>query len=401
MNSIFLLIIIGVVTIIMFGISIGETKAQEMINPDKVPTLNQISAVNTGGFGNVIYSSQDLDIDKFTSLLMAKAANESSNNTNNTGSAIPAAAIGPKIPAKGYLVQQIRGGLYWLTDGAYQTMFMVTDKGVVAVDAPPTLGKNYLKAISEVTNKPVTYVIYSHAHLDHIGSANIFPKNATYIAQDETTAELKRAKAIAINASTVPPIPTISFSKNYTLQIGNQILKLDYYGPNHLPGNIFIYAPNQKVLMLVDIVFPGWVPFPYLAVTTDVGGYIRAHDIILNNYDFDTFIGGHLTKLGTRNDVIVQKEFISDLEKAAAKANQDITFGSIAKQVGHFENPWFIFNKYLEAVNGQCVNDMLPKWQNKLGGAQEFMGTHCITMSEALRVLPDVASTQGSIVVYK
>ena len=194
MNSIFLLIIIGVVTIIMFGISNGETKAQELINPNKVSALNQISTVNTGGSGNLIYSSQDLDIDKFTSLLMAKAANESSNNTNNTGLALPAAAIGPKIPAKGYLVQEIGGGLYWLTDGAYQTMFMVTDKGVIAVDAPPTIGKNYLKAIAEVTNKPVTYVIYSHAHLDHIGSANIFPKNATYIAQDETTAELQRAK---------------------------------------------------------------------------------------------------------------------------------------------------------------------------------------------------------------
>jgi glyoxylase-like metal-dependent hydrolase (beta-lactamase superfamily II) len=276
-------------------------------------------------------------MDKFTSMLMAKTTNDSGNNTNNTGSVLPSAAIGPKIPAKGYLVQEIRDGLYWLTDGAYQTMFIVTDKGVIAVDAPPTTGKNYLKAISEVTNKPVTYVIYSHAHLDHIGSATMFPKNATYIAQEDTTAELKRAKAVATNASTVPPIPTISFSKNYTLQIGNQTLKLDYYGPNHLPGNIFIYAPSQNVLMLVDVVFPGWVPFPYLAVTTDVGGYIRAHDIVLDNYDFDTFIGGHLTKIGTRNDVLVQKEFISDLEKAAAKANQDITFGSIAKQVGHFE----------------------------------------------------------------
>jgi glyoxylase-like metal-dependent hydrolase (beta-lactamase superfamily II) len=395
MNYIFLPIIIGLSTIIMFATSIGETKAQELTNP-------KVSAANIGSLGNLIYGAQDLDIDKFTSLLMSKAAAESSNNTNNTGSSLPAAAIGPKIPAKGYLLQEIRGGLYWLTDGAYQTMFMVTDKGVVAVDAPPTIGNNYLKAIFEVTNKPVTYVIYSHAHLDHIGSANIFPINATYIAQEETTAELKRAKDVATNVSAFPPIPTISFSKNYTLQIGNQTLKLDYYGPNHLPGNIFIYAPNQKVLMVVDIVFPGWVPFPYLAVSTDVGGYIRAHDIILNNYDFDTYIGGHLTKTGTRNDVMVQKEFISDLEKAAAKANQVITFGNIAKQVGHFENPWFIFNKYLEAVNGQCVNYMLPKWQNKLGGAQEFMGTHCFTMSEALRVMPyAAASLQGSIIVYR
>ena len=60
--------------------------------------------------------------------------------------------------------------------------------------------------------------------------------------------------------------------KNYTLQIGNKTLQLDYYGDNHLPGNIFIYAPKQKVLMLVDVIFPGWVPFPYLAVVKDIAG---------------------------------------------------------------------------------------------------------------------------------
>jgi hypothetical protein len=89
-----------------------------------------------------------------------------------------------------------------------------------------------------------------------------------------------------------------------------------------------------------------------LAVTTDVVGFIRAHHIALNKYNFDTFIGGDLTRIGTRNDVIVQKEFISDLEKAVAKANKDITFGSISKQVGHYENPWLIFKKYNDAVDG-------------------------------------------------
>lgn len=53
-----------------------------------------------------------------------------------------------------------------------------------------------------------------------------------------------------------------------------------------------------------------------------------------------------ISKIGTRNDVIVQKEFVSGLEKTVAKANHDITFGNVAKQVGHYENPWFIFKKY-------------------------------------------------------
>jgi hypothetical protein len=51
----------------------------------------------------------------------------------------------------------------------------------------------------------------------------------------------------------------------------------------------------------------------------DTAGFIKAHDIALNNYDFNTFVGGHLTRLETRNDVILQKEFVFHLEKAAAK----------------------------------------------------------------------------------
>ena len=277
--------------------------------------------------------------------------------SNSTMSQIPDSAMGPSIPEKGYLVDEIRDNLYWVTDGVYNTMFLVTDEGVVVVDAPPSIGQNYLKAIAEVTDKPITHVIYSHAHLDHIGAAGIFPKNATYIAHQDTAAELKRAISLTKNDSIIPPIPTITFPNNYTLQIGNQTLELSGgclvcdYDDNHMPGNLFIYAPNQKTLMLVDVVFPGWVPFVYLAITEDVAGFIEAHDIALNNYDFDTFVGGHLTRLGTRDDVITQQEFVSDLEKAAGKASSEVQFADIAKQVGSPDNPWLTFSKYIDAVN--------------------------------------------------
>ena len=315
---------------------------------------------------------------------------QSSNNTNTTTTTtqIPETAKGPAIPEKGYLVQEIGDQLYSVSDGSYNTMFMVTDEGVIAIDAPPTLGANYLKAIAEVTNKPITRVIYSHAHLDHIGSAGIFPRNATFIAQQETADELQRAMNVATNTSMVPPVPTETFSKNMTLKVGNQTLQLDYYGNNHLPGNIFIYTPQQKVLMLVDIIFPGWIPFPYLAIAKDTAGFIEAHDIALNNYDFDTIVAGHLTRLGTKADVGVQREFVMDLEKAADNANQNVSFSGIASQVGSFDNPWLLFSKYIDAINKQCEEVMLPKWESKLGGAEIFMSTHCFTMTESGRVDP-------------
>lgn len=344
----------------------------------------------------------EFDEEGYIKFIVSKV-NESNGNNNNTNEVqLPETAKGPAIPPKGYLVEEIRDHLYWVTDGSYNTMFLVTDKGVVAIDAPPSLGQKYLRAIAEVTDKPVNYMIYSHAHIDHIGAAGLFPKNVTIIAQDETARELQSAKAVAKNVTMVPPIPTITFSKNYTLEIGNQTLKLDYYGTNHLPGNIFIYAPKQKVLMLVDIVFPGWVPFPYLAIAKDPAGFIKAHDIALEKYDFDTLVGGHLTRLGTRNDVIVQKEFVTDLENAATKANHEILFSKVAQQVGHFDNPWLLFSKYIDAVNEKCTQTVLPKWESRLGGAGVFMSTHCFSMSEAERVDPTLqALTQNSTFIYR
>ena len=214
-------------------------------------------------------SQEEIYLQFVSAATQQQSSNSSSdgNLTNTTTTkAIPQNAKGPAIPSeKGYLVQEIGNQLYSVSDGSYNAMFMVTDQGVIAIDAPPTLGDKYLKAIAEVTDKPVSHVIYSHAHLDHIGAAGIFPQNATFIAQQETANELQRAMNVATNRSAVPPVPTVTFPKNMTLQFGNQTLQLDYHGNNHLPGNIFIYAPNQKVLMLVDIIFPGWVPFVYLA----------------------------------------------------------------------------------------------------------------------------------------
>ncbi len=324
---------------------------------------------------------------------------ESESKQFSKSSPLPAQAQGPAIPSKGYLVEEIGDNLYWVTDGTYNTMFLVGGDGVAAVDAPPSIGDKYLKAIAEVTDNPVKYVIYSHSHLDHIGAANMFPKDATFIAQENVALELQRAHVLAGNssiASQLPPIPTVMFTDNYTLSLNNgtsgkgaQILQLDYHGNNHEPGNIFIYAPKQKVLMLVDIVFPGWVPFMELAIARDVVGFVEAHDIALG-YNFDTFVGGHLTRLGTRQDVEIQKAFVSDLMRAAGRANGAVSFADVAEKVGPTNDTWAFYGAYIEAVNDECTKEMLSKWVGRLGGAEAFMSSHCWTMTEAMRVNPAV-----------
>ena len=51
--------------------------------------------------------------------------------------------------------------------------------------------------------------------------------------------------------------------------------------------------------MLVNVVFPGWVPFAYLAESQNIPGWLEAPAQALR-YPFHTFVGGHLTRLGTR-----------------------------------------------------------------------------------------------------
>lgn len=319
--------------------------------------------------------------------------------------AVPDDAKGPPIdPAKGYLVEEIRDGLYWITDGTYQVMFLVADEGVVLVDAPPNLAGKLLPAIAEVTPLPVTHLIYSHTHRDHIGAAAVVvdafggpadgddedgdhdgddgddDHGVVIVAHEDTAAQLARAPVQD------RPLPTVTFDDEMELEVGDQELELRYLGPNHEPGNIFVYAPEQKVLMLVDVIFPGWVPFQDLAVAEDIPGFVRAHDQALA-FDFDTFIGGHLTRLGTREDVETQREFVLELRQRAGEALQAVDFFAIAAGLGAAaEDQWLLVSTYLDAVAQHCTDAMLPAWEDRLGGAEAFMFTHCWTMMESLRI---------------
>jgi len=292
---------------------------------------------------------------------------------------LPAGAMGPQIDfSKGYLVEEISDGLYWVTEGAYQGMFLVTGEGVIAVDAPPSIGQNYLNAIAEVTDEPITHVIYSHSHNDHIGAASMFPENATIISHKWTADKLQ------MREDPNRPVPTITFEDNYTLEVGSQILELEYHGPIHAPGNIFIYAPQQKVLMVVDVIFPGWTPFKDLALAEDVTFFLYAHEKILE-YDFDTFVGGHLTRLGTPEDVQIQKEYFDDIQKNAGMANQQVDFMAIAQEVG-FENLWLVFQIYADTITQQCADATVPDWIDRLGGVDLFTYDHCWKISESQRI---------------
>src|SRR5262245_164767 len=93
---------------------------------------------------------------------------------------VPQEARGPAIEAaKGYRLEELGKGLYMITDNVYQSMFMVYETGVVVVDAPPSYAAHIVEGIREVTDKPITHLIYSHSHTDHVGGTNALGKVPT------------------------------------------------------------------------------------------------------------------------------------------------------------------------------------------------------------------------------
>jgi glyoxylase-like metal-dependent hydrolase (beta-lactamase superfamily II) len=264
-------------------------------------------------------------------------------------------------------------------------MFLVTGQGVIVVDAPPSMRDVLLTAIASVTTEPITHVIYSHSHFDHIGAADLFPQNAIRIAHQSTADKLRDY------SDPRRPSPTIAFDDAYVLELGNNRVELRYHGNIHQPGNIFIYEPRQKVLMLVDVIFPGWVPFRNLAVANDVHEYLRAHDLLLA-YDFDVIVCGHLTRYGTRADVVAQKEYVQQLRAASLKALTTVRIEDVAARTGT-ENIWALMDGYLEDAIETATNEMLltPSsdgrlWTERLGGADVWTPHHAFSMIQALRV---------------
>jgi glyoxylase-like metal-dependent hydrolase (beta-lactamase superfamily II) len=310
--------------------------------------------------------------------LPGRAAHAQTPEATPGGDALPAAAQGPAIPPAGYLVQEVGGGLYAVTDGAYQAMFLVSSEGVIAVDAPPTIGANLLRAISAVTQQPVTHVVYSHSHADHIGAAVLFPADAERIAHTETK------RLLEATGDPNRPLPTRTFDDRYTLQVGDQTLELAFKGSNHSPDNIFAWAPRQETLLLIDVVFPGWVPFKNLAVSQNIPGWLAAHDQALA-YPFKTLVSGHLGRLGTRADVEVQQAYLADLRAAAEAALGGVDFGAIVQRVG-VTDTWALFDAYFDAVAAMATEATLAGWGDRLGGFAAFTPDNAFAMAESLRI---------------
>jgi glyoxylase-like metal-dependent hydrolase (beta-lactamase superfamily II) len=191
------------------------------------------------------------------------------------------------------------------------------------------------------------------------------------------------------------PVPTETFSKDATLDVNGVKLELSYKGQNHSEGNIFIYAPKQKALAAIDILAPGWVAFKDCDSSENISGWIEAHDQILE-YDFDAIVCGHVSRYGTREDVLTAREYTHDIIRFSREALLAVDLEYFVKDLGNgpYKGAFRAAEEnYFSAITNLVTRNVLEvttsngqRWAERLNGADVMTKNNAYTMIQKIRL---------------
>jgi glyoxylase-like metal-dependent hydrolase (beta-lactamase superfamily II) len=144
--------------------------------------------------------------------------------------------------------EQVSENIYKIFGAGGNTTFFVRSDGVVLVDTKlPNQGAAILAKVREVTDKPVTMIINTHSHPDHLGSNTEIDtaRGGVQVVVHANTAA--RMAGMPSNNKV-----TQSFEDRLTLGSGSDQIDLYWFGPAHTDGDAFIVVPSENVLMMGD-----------------------------------------------------------------------------------------------------------------------------------------------------
>jgi cyclase len=148
--------------------------------------------------------------------------------------------------------EKLKDNLYVLRGGGGNTAVFITANGVVVVDAKnPGWGQPILDKIKELTPKPVTTVINTHTHGDHVSGNVEFPATVEVITQDNTKANMEKMDIFKQNNG--KGMPKRTFKDKLTVGSGADQVDLYYFGPGHTNGDAFVVFPALRTMHIGDL----------------------------------------------------------------------------------------------------------------------------------------------------
>jgi glyoxylase-like metal-dependent hydrolase (beta-lactamase superfamily II) len=276
--------------------------------------------------------------------------------------AIPAAAhlerlqqpAALRLPPPGVVeVEKVKDNLFVLRGGGGNTGVFMTAAGVVVVDTKyPGWGRPILEAIRGLTSKPVTMIINTHSHGDHVSGNVEFPATVDVVVQENSRANMQRAERREprptetresldiFKANNYRGMPTRTFKDRLSIGRGADQIDLYYFGIGHTNGDAWVVFPALRVMHAGDM-FPG-KSLPNIDLINGGSGLewgntlARVHAGVKN---VDTIITGHST-LMTMDDLKMHSDFLRDLAAAVREARKN------GRTVDEMAEAWTLPPKY-------------------------------------------------------
>jgi cyclase len=143
--------------------------------------------------------------------------------------------------------------LYVITGGGGNTAVFLTEKGVVLVDTKnPGMGPGILEKVKSVTAKPVTMIINTHTHGDHVGSNSAFTGAVEFIAHEACKASMEKMPAFQSEEGK-RFLPGKTYSEKLSVLSGKDKIDLYHFGRGHTSGDTFVVFPALRTVHTGDL----------------------------------------------------------------------------------------------------------------------------------------------------
>ncbi|MEO6386923.1 MAG: MBL fold metallo-hydrolase [Croceibacterium sp.] len=166
----------------------------------------------------------------------------------------PTAAQGaaPARPAGGGLpgitdIEKVSDHVYKIFGAGGNTTVFIRSDGVTLVDTKlANNGQAILDQVKKVTDKPVTMIINTHSHPDHMGS-----NKEIVTARGSIQIVAQTNSAVRMAALPTPPVDT-KFDDRLTIGSGADQIDLYWFGAAHTDGDAFVVFPAERVMCAGD-----------------------------------------------------------------------------------------------------------------------------------------------------
>lgn len=264
-----------------------------------------------------------------------------------------------------YILQKIGERTYYVQRYFYSTTFYVGDKGVLLFDAPEGRGKYLLQAIRDVTPLPVTALVYSHYHVDHIGDSPFWNDEAKKEGVNlRIIASKATAEKMQFMNSRLPVATQVLSKKDDQFKFEKQTIELHrFVKAGHTDDHSVWLLKQEKVAHSPDLLNPDQLPMMGFAVS-DALVYHDSNLRQVEMLDWKYFIGGH-GNIGSHDDFKFQRQFLNDLRDTTIKVRKEESFGKFMNKTAN--NHADFARAQREAIIKKVTEVLRPKYGHMYG----------------------------------